>query len=283
MLIVNGPHRQASASGRRVRILFNGHFIVDTTKAIHVWEHPRYPQFYVPRDAIKDGEELGLTRLADVRVSDIVVAQILKLEVNGKSTDRVIRFVDKQGGKLAGYLRFEFGAMGKISLTRDPCDKPVTRPGADRSIFDWIDQWFEEDTPIYIHPKDPTKRIDILPSSRHLQIRHRPTNTIVASTPISMHLIEPLLPVRYYLPPTSISPTLLRKTTLKTGCPYKGEAEYYDVLVGNKWLENAVWYYRFPTHECAAIAGMVCFYTERGDGFDVLVDGKIVNEVSGGV
>lgn len=38
-LITDGPVNFASASGRRVRAKFGGHWVVDTTEAFHVWVH----------------------------------------------------------------------------------------------------------------------------------------------------------------------------------------------------------------------------------------------------
>jgi hypothetical protein len=34
-------------ANRRVRAAFNGAFVVDCTKAVYVWEHKYYPQFWV--------------------------------------------------------------------------------------------------------------------------------------------------------------------------------------------------------------------------------------------
>jgi len=76
------------------------------------------------------------------------------------------------------------------------------------------------------------------------------------------------LPTRYYIPFTTIDPSVLRPSELRTKCPYKGEAEYYDVVIrdkdGNEEVKkNLVWYYRAPLVECAAVAGMACFYNEK--------------------
>jgi uncharacterized protein (DUF427 family) len=125
--------------------------------------------------------------------------------------------------------------------------------------------------PIYVHPKDPTKRIDILPSSRPLEVRIG--NTVVAKTNFAHHLIEPMLPVRYYLSRTAVDPALLVESSLRTRCPYKGEAEYFHIKVDDVTHENLIWYYRYPTHECSAIAGALCFYNEK---VEILVDGKPV-------
>jgi uncharacterized protein (DUF427 family) len=63
---------------------------------------------------------------------------------------------------------------------------------------------------------------------------------------------------------------VLRPSRLLTLCPYKGTAEYYDVVAGGKVYENVVWYYRYPTAESVAIAGYMCFYDEK---VDVWIDG----------
>jgi uncharacterized protein (DUF427 family) len=47
-------------------------------------------------------------------------------------------------------------------------------------------------------------------------------------------------------------------------------SSYYNVKVGGIEIKDAVWFYRYPTHESAAIAGRLCFYNEK---VDVFVDG----------
>lgn len=133
------------------------------------------------------------------------------------------------------------------------------------------DHWFEEDAPIYVHPKDPYKRIDILPSSRPIEIRVG--DQTVARTGYALHLYETGLPTRYYLPLSAVEHSVLRPSDLRTRCPYKGEAEYFDVVVNGHTRENLVWYYRYPFPECAAIAGMVCF---NNDHVDTILDGELL-------
>jgi uncharacterized protein (DUF427 family) len=38
--------------------------------------------------------------------------------------------------------------------------------------FQWelMDSWYEEDEEVFVHPRDPYKRVDALPSSRHLRV-----------------------------------------------------------------------------------------------------------------
>jgi uncharacterized protein (DUF427 family) len=106
------------------------------------------------------------------------------------------------------------------------------------------------------------------PAHSHTEATSHPTSYI--------HLVEPMLPVRYYLPPTAVDPSILRPSSTRSLCPYKGEAEYYDIVLreeGEKEVvyRDLVWWYRYPTVECGAIAGMLCFYNEK---VDVWLDGE---------
>jgi uncharacterized protein (DUF427 family) len=134
--------------------------------------------------------------------------------------------------------------------------------------FRAIDQWFEEDTPIYCHPKDPYKRIDILPSTRSVKIAL--DGVTLAESSNALFLLETTLRTRHYLPPTTVKWEYLTPSDTATLCPYKGRAEYYHVSVNGRQYKDIVWYYRYPTSESAPIAGYLCFYNEM---VDVWVDG----------
>ena len=90
-------------------------------------------------------------------------------------------------------------------------------------------------------------------------------NTIIANSPFSLQLHETGLRVRYYIPLSSIDTSVLRPSQITTQCPYKGTAEYYDVVVDGETYKDVVWFYTQPTVECAAIAGLCCFYNEKVD------------------
>ncbi|KAL6410845.1 hypothetical protein AUP68_07277 [Ilyonectria robusta] len=245
-LIQKGPRKTLPAS-RRVRAIHNHSVIVDTTDAVYVWEHDYYPTLYVPQKDVKNCEINDKEKIPSDGKAKATLAELVVLPhdgLDGVKIEGVLRFSDDDGlGALAGTLRIQFGS---------------------------IDQWLEEDAPIYIHPKDPFKRVDILPSQRRVQIQVN--GKIVADAASSMHLFETGLPTRYYLPLASVDQSVLRQSDLKTRCPYKGEAEYYHVVVDGKEVKDIVWYYRLPTHESAAIAGLVCFYNEK---VDVILDGEL--------
>ncbi len=142
----------------------------------------------------------------------------------------------------------------------------------DHISFAWraMDAWFEEDEQVYVHARDPYTRIDILQSSRHIEVFV--DGTKVADTHKPRLLFETSLPVRYYIPKTDVRLDLLEPTELETACPYKGTANYYDVVVDGNRHENIVWWYQHPVHESARIAGYVSFYNEK---VDIYVDGEL--------
>jgi uncharacterized protein (DUF427 family) len=135
-----------------------------------------------------------------------------------------------------------------------------------RLDFAAMDEWLEEDEPIYVHPRDPYKRVDVLASSRHVEVRI--DGVTVADSHQPRILFETSLPPRYYLPLADVRLDLLRPSTTTTSCPYKGTAEYWHV--GDH--EDIVWIYRTPLPESQKVAGLVCFYNEK---VDLYVDGEL--------
>ena len=78
--------------------------------------------------------------------------------------------------------------------------------------FYWnkVDHWFEEDEEIFVHARDPHKRVDCLPSTRHVRVEQGGV-TLAESTRPTL-LFETGLPVRYYLPVTDVRVGLLAKS-----------------------------------------------------------------------
>jgi uncharacterized protein (DUF427 family) len=52
--------------------------------------------------------------------------------------------------------------------------------------FEWdaLDEWLGEDEPVYVHPRDPYKRVDVLASTRHVEVMVKGVKVApAASTP----------------------------------------------------------------------------------------------------
>lgn len=67
------------------------------------------------------------------------------------------------------------------------------------------------------------------------------------------------LPV-YYFPEEDLRQDLLEPTDHTTYCPFKGDASYWSVRVGEKVAENSVWGYPEPLEDAPPISGYVAFY-----------------------
>ena len=60
----------------------------------------------------------------------------------------------------------------------------------------------------------------------------------------------------------------LERTAHATYCPFKGDAVYYSVRVGDGHAENAVWTYEAPYEAVAEIRDHLAFYPDRVDAIE---------------
>ena len=136
--------------------------------------------------------------------------------------------------------------------------------------WDKMDGWFEEDEEVFVHPKDPYKRVDCIQSSRRVEVIVNGETLATTDSPVL--LLETGLPHRYYIPKQDVRPEVLRPSDKVTQCPYKGEAHYYSIAAGGELLADLAWYYRYPTPESTKIANHVCFPQGK---VDLYVDGDL--------
>ena len=144
--------------------------------------------------------------------------------------------------------------------------------------FKALDQWLEELSPVLYHPTDPFHRIDVLPSGRRVKIALH--GTVLADTGSEggvMSLWETNLSGRWYVPRSAVKWEFLSPSETKTGCPYKGEASYYDAVVDGREVKDVVWWYPSPIMESAGIIGMLCFYPDK---VDMWLDGELSSKKS---
>jgi uncharacterized protein (DUF427 family) len=64
----------------------------------------------------------------------------------------------------------------------------------------------------------------------------------------------------HYFPADSIKREHFRESAKHTTCPWKGEASYYDVVVGDEVNSDAAWYYPRPKDAAAQIKDHVAFW-----------------------
>ncbi|QBE69654.1 hypothetical protein SynWH8101_2073 [Synechococcus sp. WH 8101] len=70
-----------------------------------------------------------------------------------------------------------------------------------------------------------------------------------------------------YFPRPSMRPEFFRESTHTTVCGWKGTARYWDVVVGDQSISNAVWAYDTPKPDAESIRERFAFY--RGKGVEI--------------
>src|SRR5215207_6845132 len=113
--------------------------------------------------------------------------------------------------------------------------------------------------------------VTITPSDAHVEVRL--DGELLAASDRPLRLSETGLPDRWYLPRDDVRMDLLRATSFRTTCPFKGDASYWSAEVGQTTHDGIVWAYEEPIEAAADIAGYLSFYPTRTE---ITVDGAPV-------
>src|SRR5437762_12763231 len=226
---------------KRVRAYLGGEIVADTKTPFLVWEWPHYPTYYIPAGDVRaELVPAGQTEHSPSRGD----GQVYHIKVAGAAADgAALRYPDSPIAALRDLVRLDWKSMS---------------------------EWFEEDEPVYTHPRDPYSRVDILASSRHVRVEV--DGMTVADSRAPRVLFETALPPRFYLPMSDVRMDLLEPSSTVTHCPYKGAATYWSLVLDDRRFDDFAWCYRAPFPESQKIAGLVCFYNEK---VDLHVDGEL--------
>lgn len=229
------------SSPRRVRVVFNGETVADSSCMKMMHETGHLPVYYFPVDNVR---------------KDLL-----------EKTDHTTHCPHKGD---ASYWRVKVGdriAENAMWSYENPIDSLPELNGLLAFYWRKMDHWYEEDEEIFVHARDPYKRVDTTPSSRYVQVRLG--GEIVADTRNANFLFETGLPTRYYIPKEDVRTELLTPSEMKTACPYKGTAHYFSVTVAGELFENILWTYPEPVLECPKIKNLLCFFNEKVDSITV--------------
>lgn len=220
-----------------IRARHGGQTLVDSRNVRFVWEIPYYPAWYFPFD--------------DLAVELRASSEVLRSPSRGEGTRYDVVFTAPDGSEVV-----------RPNMAWRHLDSPVESI-RDLVRFEWdaFDTWMEEDVEVFVHPRSPEVRVDILASSRHIEVFLGTTK--IADSRRTSVLYERDLPPRYYLPKTDVDMQLLTPTGTESACPYKGWANYWTATVDDTVYEDIAWGYRTPLPESEAVAGLVCFYNEK--------------------
>lgn len=229
----------------RVRALFEGETVADSTATSLLHESGRLPVFCFPPAGVR----------ADL------------LEPSGRTEEM-------PGKGVVSYRSLSVGertAADAAWVFEDP--PPSASFLAGQLSFAWsaIDEWFTEDEQVFGHPRDPYCRVDVLKSTRHVRVSLE--GECLADTRRAKILFETALPPRYYIPPEDVRTDLLVPSPTRWRCAYKGSAAYWNVRLGERLHEDLVWSFRDPQYDAKRVAAHFCFFTEH---VDLELDGEPV-------
>jgi uncharacterized protein (DUF427 family) len=228
-------------SQRKVRVIFAGITVAESTHVMRLQEYGHLPVYHFPMQDVRQ-EVLEAT--------DHHTHSPLK----GEASYWTIRVGDR---------------VAENAAWSYPSPPPTGPQVKCHMAFYWhlMDAWYEEDEQVYGHARDPYKRVEILPSSRHVRVVLG--GETIAETHHPRLLLETSGPIRYYLPEQDVRMELLESTETITRCPYKGQASYWSARIGAKVFKDIVWRYRDPFPACTPIDGLLCFFNERVDAIYV--------------
>jgi uncharacterized protein (DUF427 family) len=235
------PPSHVEPAPRWIRAQLDGQIVVDSTRAVYVWEWAYYPQYYIPLSDVRPGLLVPEGYSQHSPRGQVEVHSVRAAAGDRKRAARVL--VDSPVAGLSGTVRFEWAAL---------------------------DAWFEEDEQIFVHPRNPYVRVDALQSTRHVLVEL--DGVVLAESSAPVLVFETGLPTRYYLHRTQVNFEHLIPTDTVTACPYKGTTSgYWSVRTGESVHPDLAWAYDFPTRQLLPIAGMIAFYNEK---VDISVNGQ---------
>jgi uncharacterized protein (DUF427 family) len=221
----------AEPAGRRMRVELAGAVVArsDTVTVLH--ETGRYPVAYFP---IPNVDPSVLSRSATLTHHPVLGDTVWwSLQIAGQE--------------------FPDAAWSHPN----PPDYADSMTGLIAFVWDAMDAFYEEDEAILGHAADPYHRIDVRASSRRLTVHA--AGELIADTRAPLAVFETGFAPRWYVSRHDIAAAVLHDDPLRTLCPYKGVAQYFDIIAGERRLPAAAWSYPNAVPESARLAGYISF------------------------
>jgi uncharacterized protein (DUF427 family) len=240
---------------KRIRARIGEETVVDTTRALLVYE----PKRVVPSYAIPDADIAGEVVSAPVAGNALCDADLDLIAGRPVLDPRVPFSVHTADGEVVVVRSTAAGREAAGFRVADPA-----LAGHVVLAFEDFDAWYEEEERNLGHPRDPFHRIDFVHGSRHVRIER--DGVVLAESSRPVLVFEPPLPVRYYLPPEDVRTDLFTPSDTRSRCAYKGEASYWSLPD----VEDVAWFYPAPLREAGEVKDRIAFFDEM---VDVVVDG----------
>ena len=112
-----------------------------------------------------------------------------------------------------------------------------------------------------LYSKVPGYRVDLEPGAERVRVRFG--GALIADSARALVVRETRHAPVVYFPREDVRMEKLVRTEHETFCPFKGEACYWSLRVGDHVEENAVWSYEDPFDEVAGLKGYLSFHPDR--------------------
>lgn len=226
---------------RRLRALVDGHAILDSIRGKLLHESNILPRYYLP--------------LADLDER--------YLEQSDHTTHCPFKGDAAYFDLKVGEHRIE----NAVWHYPEPMERASWLRGYASVYTEAPDLWLQEDEPVTGHLRDPYHRVDVLESSRKVEVTAGGERVAYSDRP--KLLFETGLPPRVYLLRADVMPGVLEPSDTTSTCPYKGHASYFDVRANGDVFQDAAWTYETPLPEALKAAGHLSF---TGEGVEVTLD-----------
>ena len=105
--------------------------------------------------------------------------------------------------------------------------------------------------------------------ANHARVTVKLCGRVIADTTSAITLREASYPPVQYIPVADVDPSVLEPSDHASYCPFKGDASYYGLKLGDDVAPAAAWFYPAPHGAVAAIKDHLAFYPDRVDAIVV--------------
>lgn len=115
------------------------------------------------------------------------------------------------------------------------------------------------------------------PTQRRIQIVHKGIELVDSRK--AWRTLETSHPPTYYVPQSDVAMKYLHPNPRRSICEWKGQARYFDIVIGDEVIEAAAWYYPDPAPAFSGVRDHLAFYPDPLD--QCLVDGEQITPQPG--
>jgi uncharacterized protein (DUF427 family) len=114
------------------------------------------------------------------------------------------------------------------------------------------------------HREHPQHKV--LEKPVHGKMRAQLGADVFAESTSVIEVDEDQNPPRYYFPRQDVRMDRLAPSPTRSYCPFKGEASFFSMELGDGPLPDVAWAIETPYDEHADLKGRIAFYSEKFDG-----------------